>query len=264
MFGPSGFGKTHYLIWMLSFLARKLWIVFSFSKTDACAKAGSGVSKFTPYGFVHDGWDEGVLKEFLELMAQLKQAKEDRGLPIRYSFIVFDDIADEKGFKTSTTLDAFGVKSRHYGTGGALLVQATKFIPTSLRKQFHAVILTQNGSQKEMKTVWEEYGTCFPTFKHFMEYFRAITSPKTAAGLKPGEAAPKSRRFMVIDLTKPNNIEDSVFYTEAPKELPEFRIGPEHFRELSLLCKKDRATKNIFMMPTAEECADEEDDDLLL
>jgi hypothetical protein len=191
--------------------------------------------------FIHYEISPVLLEKFLtrqKKMQDKKARKAKMGLKVDPSaIIVMDDCLAQKGKweKDETTREIL-MNGRHYKITYILTMQTPLGIDPQLRFNFDYIFLLKEDSAINIRKLWINYASMFPTQGIFERVFAACTDDFKA---------------MVVDNRKPSNkIHEKVFWFKAKDR--RFSFGSHQFRQMhkkyydpSYAIKKSAATQDI-------------------
>lgn len=175
---------------------------------------------FFPDLYIHYEISSTILKKIMvrqvlmiEKMKQLK--KQGKKLDPSGILVMDDCLASKKSWARDETIMTILMNGRHYKLTYILTMQTPLGIEPDLRLNFDYVFLLKEDSQINMKKLWDNYASIFPSLNIFKKAFSKCTS---------------DHRCMVIDNRKPaDNIHDKVFWYKAVYR--EFTFGSKKFKE---------------------------------
>jgi hypothetical protein len=243
VFGKRRTGKSFFLDWLFYHLAKQR--AFNFGLVFTNTKVNGFWSKRVPECFIHEGYNEQVLAEFiLTLKKFTRDAKQHPELYENYNlgwFVIFDDVlesADEMARSPSfTTLLTQG---RHFGnpnkTGDqmegkfiAVTSQVIKGLGLKFRNNLDLIVtfVQKNGTQREafIKELMPEMN--YKTGGVFLDHWTRLpeNSLKT-------NAESLAHRFLAINNSKNLHIKETFFGGIAQK-VPAYVLGSTEFWESS-------------------------------
>ncbi len=208
-------GKTHLLKWMMSQLLAEhppsgsqphknfdLGIIVS-----RTAKA-TGEWNILPNKYIISNYDEDIVKKLYEYCDKKKRQKK----PVRM-FMIFDDIVGFVNLKTDF-MGTLITTARHIGISLFFISQKmTDTIPPVLRTNSDYVFVFKNQNMKEVRDVWEEYGSAlYNKFNDFADY---VT-----------ENIGDYKALVINKKTQSNNWQDIYRIIRAPANIPNFFFDP--------------------------------------
>jgi ABC-type dipeptide/oligopeptide/nickel transport system ATPase component len=215
--GQSGSGKSSVTLDIMRYNKHiPVWMIVSPTE-----KMNNTYSPHVHPGCIHD---DLVLKELRDFKKrqELRCGNGPKGWrindkkPFKYrrnpsaACILDDVVIDAKLFKDAIFRWAY-FNSRHAKTMWIQLTQYAMLIPSEHRKNIKFVFLFQQGSNSEIKKLYEEWGGAFNKLADFKKALQLCTS---------------NFKCMVIDCLNPSmNITEKIFYYAALKDQPDFKVG---------------------------------------
>lgn len=121
-------------------------------------------------------WKESMcISEFTNIIREQEEIIKKYGKKLADNIlIVLDDLAGDSKFYKSDALRKFIFNSRHRKVSIIMTSQSYHSIPKAIRLNNSQLILFETGSEKEMKTIYEE-NSCRINFKEFNHIFQICT-----------------------------------------------------------------------------------------
>lgn len=181
-------------------------------------------SEMLPPLFCYNGYDEDVIKNFIE---RQNKAKENSTNP--WGMIVLDDCTDKKGVFKSETQEGLFKNGRHWKMLYILSLQYSIDLPPSLRTCVDGTFLFKENNEKNLKNLYENFAGVFPSKKVFETYMSHVTGDYTA---------------LYIDTQNQSTKEwyECVYYVKSPM-IPEFKFGCKEYRAYA----KERVDKKYLI-----------------
>lgn len=207
--GSAGSGKTS-LIRNLFYAKRHL---------IPCAMVISGTeylnksySEFIPDLFIHDDYDENIIRDFIK-----RQAYGRTHLENPWAILLIDDCADKPSNLNSELQTNLFKNGRHYNMLYILSMQYCLDVSPAIRTNIDGVFIFRETNPKNREKMWNNYAGVIPDFRLFCDIMDTITGNYTA---------------LYIDMQcKSNNWQDAVYwYSVPPHQLKkEFTFGSETY-----------------------------------
>jgi len=162
--GKSETGKTTFLKALLSSqLGRQFDLIVGFSKTKF-----NGSINYCPPIYQFDDFNEDIIDKLMSWMQILVKY----GIKIG---VVLDDLIGDIRIHGNALFDKLATRSRHYNITLFIVSQYLLKISPTMRSNAKYVICTRMSREKEIKTLWEEYGSSM-TWNEFKDKFMDDTS----------------------------------------------------------------------------------------
>ena len=201
--GKPGKGKSH-LLKMLLHRFRNDY--------DYCIMhVGSGDTKkeFSAYlvpCFIRGEFDKGTMKNQVDLGELFVELGKDRP-----SLTITDDLAFDPSFFRFKPVKKVSMNGRHLKNGQVHCVQYVMCVDAKVRGLFHYVFAFGDNVRENINKLYKLFFGMFDTFSDFKRVFDEFT---------------QNKECLVLDATNDTNeLEKSVFYYKAPKNIPKFRFG---------------------------------------
>lgn len=184
-------------------------------------KMNSFYKYFFPDLYIHYEIKPSILNNILlrqKMMIQKEKEKKKEGKTINPSgILVMDDCLAQKGkWAKDTNILEIMMNGRHYKLTYILTMQTPLGVTPDLRLNFDYVFILKEDSRINMKKLYENYASMFPTFMDFNAVFSKCT---------------KDNCCMVIDNRKPTEtIQEKVFWFKAEER--KFAFGSEEFKRI--------------------------------
>ena len=203
--GRQGSGKTNAVRWSLfkhtvDLKIYEVVLVFTQTKFD-------GEYDFLPDDMVVEGYNEGVLRSFLQVLSS--KIDKEKGISAPRNAIVFDDLIGLLSKQDPFLVNFFGTL-RHFGTDVYLPVQHINTgSSTILRNITTHSILFNSKQMNTIKSMFENFGLLFEKIDDFKELFFDITSQPFTAMLYVYDIDNRDDNYLEVvfpDMTEFNNI----------------------------------------------------------
>nr|WBF70814.1 virion packaging ATPase [Megavirus caiporensis] len=184
-------------------------------------KMNSFYKYFFPDLYIHYDIKETILAKILKrqmLMIQKQKEKKKLGKKVDPSgILIMDDcLARKKSWSKDENIMEILMNGRHYKLTYILTMQTPLGITPDLRLNFDYVFLLKEDSAINMKKLYENYASMFPSMFAFEKAFRKCT---------------EDFKSMVIDNRKPSDsIQEKVFWFKAKER--KFSFGSPRFKEI--------------------------------
>lgn len=222
--GASGSGKSRLALELMRFHKNiPAWMILNPSEPAN--------HMYGPYveseALIHDHDDVKVLVEALYQFKQrqIKRCKEwsiPGTDPVRYhpdpsAGCIIDDMCEDPKIFNDPIFGWLMCNSRNFKSWVIFLVQYAYFLPKKFRRQLSHIFLFAMRSTKDIKTMWEEFGSVFDKFEDFKRAFLMAT---------------KNRGTLVIDMRdQSGKIEGSIFWYRHQFKQPPFKLGQKWFND---------------------------------
>ena len=202
--GKSMKGKSFLTRYLLTekFMTGKFKFGIVFTKT----KFNSDYA-FLPDKAVKQGYNEEVLKKYINNLAKLREKKQ--GVPP--NFIIFDDLVGVLNNQTNWFVN-FVSTVRHFNTTIIICVQylcGRNAISPIMREQTTHAIMFQSRTRRTLENLYESYGGLFPSYDEFKAYFFAATREKYSA---------------MLYLESTDELHENYITIQAPAEYPKIKV----------------------------------------
>jgi hypothetical protein len=132
----------------------------------------NGGYNWLPSNMVITGYDENILKKYLNKMKHYRETHNDTPLP---NFIVFDDCGHSVNWN-DPLLSVFINTPRHFGTSVFIMVQFCRgLILPNVREQADYVFLWNQRTAGSIQATYENFGTGFENLDKFKQTLNAVT-----------------------------------------------------------------------------------------
>ena len=143
----------------------KCGIVFTTTKFN-------GGYNWMPQNMVITGYDEDILKRYLNKMKRYRETHNDTPLP---NFVIFDDCANSVNWN-DPMLSIFINTPRHFGTSVFIMVQYSKgLILPNVREQCDFAFIWNQRTAGSIQAAFENFGTGFKDLEQFKQTLNDIT-----------------------------------------------------------------------------------------
>lgn len=185
------------------------------SPTD---RLSSFYKNFFPDIYIHYDINQSIFTKILTrqfLIEQKQKNKERQGLKIDTSAIlVMDDcLSDKKKWAKMQEIAEILLNGRHYHLTYILTMQNPTGIPPELRLNFEFIFLLKEKSSLNIKKIYENYASMFPTRDIFEQAFKSCT---------------ENYSCMVINNRISGDFTESTFWFKAKER--KFTFGSEQFK----------------------------------
>lgn len=197
-------GKTHLLKWIMSQIYTKFHMGFIISKTAKATKEWNIIDD----KYILDN-DESVIEGLYNYCDLQKRKGQEKKM-----FLIFDDMIGFVDLKTPFMATLI-TTARHVGISLFFISQKmTDSIPPILRVNSDYVFIFKNANLKELKDIWEEYGsTLLEDFKQFKKWMIKNVAQYAA--------------LVVNKKTQSNDWQDIYRMIKAPEHIPQFFFKPK-------------------------------------
>lgn len=198
-------GKTHLLKWMFSQIHKQFDLGIIVSKT---AKA-TGEWDIINSKYLLSNYEESVI----EGLYNYCDLRKRQGKPVKM-FMIFDDIVGYVNLKTNFMATLI-TTARHIGISLFFISQKmTDTIPPVLRTNSDYVFIFKNPNLKEVRDIWEEYGSALLSeFNDFKEWMKNNVGDYKA--------------LVINKKTQSNEWQDIYRIIKAPEKIPSFFFNPK-------------------------------------
>lgn len=206
---------------------------------------------FFPDLFIHYDIKDQLLKRILlrqTLMGFKAETKRNQGKFVDpTAILIMDDcLARAKNWKKNVLISEIMMNGRHYKLIYILTMQTPLGIGPELRLNFDYVFLLKDNSSINMKKLFDNYASVFPSQRVFEKVFRYCTAD--------------FRCMVVNNKTKSSELADLVLWYKAPVRKKGFVVGSSNFRNLNNyfydLNYKKRARNNLLGIGGGGDLAD--------
>ena len=160
---------------------------------------------YLPDKYVIGGYDEEILKKYLNKLAKYKEKYGE----VPPNFIVFEDLIGLIRKQDPFLVSFFG-SHRHLSCHLIFSFQHLNTGASTLLREISTHALCWNSKQMNtMESIWLNFGQLFDNFEHFKKNFLDITKKKYSAMLYLQENDELENNYFVFkapDMTKYNNI----------------------------------------------------------
>lgn len=202
-------GKTHWLAWFLSFPKRREKFKYVFVVTNT--KCNGFWQKYVPDEYIIESWEPYGRRGVEEILSQQKEMLES-GEPERQVLIILDDVIAEK-VHDDDVIKRLATAGRHLKISVAITTQHHKSVGTWLRDNSDIAVIFNQRTERSLKGTYEDYLGVFRDEKISTAYIDNYT---TGYGC-----------LVFLNCKRENTPEKLVYKSEAPKEIPEYRLGSE-------------------------------------
>lgn len=206
--GKPGTGKTTLISDLL------------YSKKDIipCGQVYSGTEdsngfyqQMFPSCFVFPRYGEDDVKNFI----RRQKIVHGNGTSVPWGVLLLDDCTDNPKILASPLFQNIFKNGRHWKMLFILSLQYCMDIKPVIRTNIDGVFILRESNLRNRKSLWENYGSCIPTFPLFQELMDQLTNDYTA--------------IYIHNRTQSNKMEDCVFWYKA-KQHSNFKFGSEQFQ----------------------------------
>lgn len=190
-----------------------------FSKTD---RMNSFYGNFFPELYIHYEYSSetigGILKRQVDMIEKARaKAKMGKKVDPRIFFVMDDCLSDKKLFCNDSNLKEIMYNGRHYQIMYILVMQYPIGVPPDMRGNFDYIFLLAEDKKINLKKIYENYASIFPSLKVFLQIFSKMT---------------QNYGCMVISSKSANaSLFDKFFYYRANKDNID-KIGCKQFRAI--------------------------------
>lgn len=176
---------------------------------------------FFPDLYIHYDIKDVILKKILvrqAIMIDKEKMKQLQGKKINPGgVLVMDDcLARKKSWAKDENIFEILMNGRHYKLTYILTMQTPLGITPDLRLNFDYIFLLKEDSRINLKKLYENFASIFPTQAHFQKVFSKCT---------------QDFRAMVIDNRQPSdNLTDKIFWFRAKER--KFTFGSKEFVDI--------------------------------
>lgn len=207
--GKPGTGKTTLIS---DILYRKRFIIPVGQVYSGTEDSNGFYQQLFPSLFVFNRYNEDAVKDFIR---RQKTAKSE-GVTVPWGLLLLDDCTDNTRILTSQLFQNIFKNGRHWKMLFILSLQYCMDIKPVIRTNVDGVFILRESNLRNRKSLYENYGSCIPSFSMFQMIMDDLTSDYSA--------------LYIHNRTTSNNIEDCVFYYKATQH-GDFEFGSPDFRK---------------------------------
>lgn len=167
-------------------------------------------SNFVPKTFIHNSYDENVIKNFIR---RQKLAKEH--LSNAWSILLLDDCTDDIKVLNTPLQHALYKKGRHWRMLYILSLQYAMDVKPAIRTNVDGIFILREPILKNRRSLWENYCSIIPDFTTFCTLMDVLTDDYTS--------------MYVNGQCHTNNWVDAVFFYKAKPPPSTFRFGSKSY-----------------------------------
>lgn len=223
LIGKRGTGKSHLLKHIASIYANlgNIDVAIGMSPTD---ESNATLQGFLPRTLIYTDFNEALFENAVS--EQRKRIKQ--GKPRRNILFFLDDCGfDAKTIFKSKVMKRLFYNGRHVHIGLVFTLQYIMDLDTSFRTNVDVCICLREQIQANRERLYKYFYGQFPTQKAFNLAMDACTENWGAI-------------VTANNLTTSNNINESVFWIRAPREIPQVRLGAPIVWQLDDQAYEDR------------------------
>ena len=191
------------------------------------------LKRYIPESYLHRGSIERLKHIIDERDMQL--AKNADNPPDNYETgLLIDDMAPYKKFMSSEQLNVLASNGRWLQFCVIICIQYLILLSTTMRGNIDYIFVTRELSRRNRRLLFENWGGCCPTQKHFDKILDSCT---------------KEFGCLVIDCTATGTeFEDYFYHYRADPDLPRWELGDESYRGYhdEIMAKKKRTQKPVW------------------
>ncbi len=174
-------------------------------------ESNGALARFMPETYIYNDYNKGAVQAAVDRARALNRNRQEKHMPMKYTFIILDDCSCDKAFTGDPLLKFILMNGRHYGIFFIFTMQYPLAVGPQLRSQIDYVFLSFEPILKNRRTLYENYAGVFPLYNEFSETMAAVC---------------QDYRCMVIVQNKPtSSIEECVFWFKAKPAMPDFKVG---------------------------------------
>lgn len=221
LLGKRGTGKSHMMGQLAHTYASNgnIDLAVGFSPTH---ETNRGLA-FIPESLIFPEFDEAVVDRIVQ--HQRKCMKDGRELKRVVLFL------DDCGYDSSSIFKSKCIKNlfyngRHYRIAIVIALQYAVDMGPAFRANVDVVMTMRNTIQGDRERLWKNYFGQFETFRHFCAAMDKCTENFSAL-------------VSANNLSQSNELNDSVFWYRAPRDVPEVTVGCAAIQSCNRLCYED-------------------------
>lgn len=164
-----------------------------------------------PSTFIFNKYDEDDIKNFI----RRQKVVHSNGTKVPWGLLLLDDCTDNPKILQSNLFQNIFKNGRHWKMLFILSLQYCMDIKPVIRTNIDGVFILRESNLRNRRALWENYGSCIPSFNMFQELMDQLTTDFSA--------------IYIHNRTQSNKIEDCVFWYKA-KPHDKFKFGSKQFQ----------------------------------